>query len=91
VQIQIHMLNDCRQLFTHAHQQTPQMQNEELNADHHKPGNQQPSIQHINTDEIAKTMLMKKGACSLNKKGQGNVFPFDMPIKAKSQDKSTRV
>lgn len=28
---------------TYAHQQTPQMQNEELNADHHKLDNQQPS------------------------------------------------
>lgn len=34
--------------LTYAHQQIPQMQNEELNVDHHKLGNQQPS----NNDEI---------------------------------------
>ena len=72
------MLNDCRKLLTHARHQTPQMQNEELNVDRHKPGNQQPSIQHVNTDEIAKNLVMKKRACSLNKKGKGNAFPFDI-------------
>lgn len=34
--------------LTYDHQQTPQTQNEVLNVDHHKLGNQQPSNNNMN-------------------------------------------
>lgn len=49
------------------------MQNEELNVDHHTPGNQQPSVHEENVYEITTPHPWKK-AHSLKAKAQSRAF-----------------